>query len=76
MWRGGVSAVVTVTKLDGTTIVVNAELIETIEAVPDTIITLTTQKKVAVLEPLREVVDRVVRYQRHVRVPLEDRPIL
>ena len=65
-----------VTRLDGSTVVLNAELIESIEAVPDTIITLTTQKKVAVMEPLMEVVDRVVRYQRKVRTPIEDRSIL
>jgi flagellar protein FlbD len=70
------AAMVTVTRLDGSTIVVNAELIESIEAVPDTIITLTTQKKVTVKEPMMEVVERVIRYQRKVRVPLEDRAVL
>ena len=66
----------TVTRLDGAPIVVNAELIESIESVPDTIITLTTQKKVTVQEPVAEVVERVMRYQRKVRTPLQDRAIL
>jgi flagellar protein FlbD len=66
----------TVTQLDGTAIVLNAELIESIEAVPDTIITLTTHKKFVVVEPVSEVVERVIRYQRKVRTPLEERALL
>ena len=34
-----------VTKLGGDEIIINAELIESIQATPDTVITLTTDKK-------------------------------
>ncbi len=61
---------VTVTRLDGTELVLNAELIESIEAVPDTVIALTTHKKVVVREPIEVVVERVIAYQRAVRSPI------
>jgi flagellar protein FlbD len=64
---------VTLTRRDGVTIVLNAELIETIEAVPDTIITLINEKKITVDESVGEVVDQVMKYQRAVRTPLQDR---
>ncbi|MBE3582931.1 MAG: flagellar FlbD family protein [Limnochordaceae bacterium] len=59
------------TRLDGVTIMVNADLIETVEAVPDTVITLSTGRRLVVREAVREIVDRVVRYQQRVhRTPL------
>lgn len=66
---------VSLTRLDGVAIVLNAELIESIEAVPDTIITLTNQKKVTVIEPVREVVERVMRYQRVKHMPISERAV-
>jgi flagellar protein FlbD len=55
---------ITVTRLNGIAVVLNAELIEHIESTPDTLITLTTGNKVNVLEPVDEVVRRVIEYQR------------
>ncbi len=52
------------TRLDGTTIVVNADLIVTLERTPDTLLTLTTGVTVMVREPIEEVVERVVGYRR------------
>ncbi len=63
----------TVTRLDGSPIVVNADLIESIEAIPDTMITLTTHKKLTVRESVAQVVERVIAYQRTVRGPGADR---
>lgn len=51
------------TRLNGTPIVVNAELIEMVEATPDTIITTTTGKKIIVKEKLEEVVQKVKEYK-------------
>ncbi|MGE5585643.1 MAG: flagellar FlbD family protein [Bacillota bacterium] len=51
-------------RLDGTEFVVNADLIETIEATPDTIITLTTGKKLVVRDAVDEVIAAAVRYKR------------
>lgn len=55
-----------VTRLDHSELVVNAELIETIEATPDTVITLTNGKKLVVSEGVDEIVQRVLEYRRHV----------
>jgi flagellar protein FlbD len=54
-----------VTRLDHSELVVNAELIETIEATPDTVITLTSGKKLVVSEEVEEIVRRVLEYRRH-----------
>lgn len=53
-----------VTRLNGEELVVNAELIETVEATPDTVITLTTGKKLIVRESPGDVVHRVLAYRR------------
>lgn len=57
---------VRVTRLDGSEIVVNADLIETLEATPDTVITLSTGRRFVVREPVAEVIERVVAYRRRV----------
>ena len=53
-----------VTRLNDTTLIVNCELIEFIEKTPDTIITLTTGRKVIVKESVDEVVRKVIEYKR------------
>lgn len=53
---------VTLTRLNGQKITINALLIETIEETPDTIITLTTGKKIIVLEKTVDVVHFVQHY--------------
>jgi flagellar protein FlbD len=50
-------------------LVVNAELIETVEATPDTVITLTTGHKVIVQESVDEVIRLVVAYKRLIHQP-------
>ncbi|BBB93178.1 MAG TPA: flagellar FlbD family protein [Methylomusa anaerophila] len=45
-------------------LVLNAELIETIEETPDTVITLTNGKKLIVEESMDEIVHRVMDYRR------------
>jgi flagellar protein FlbD len=44
--------------------VLNAELIETIEETPDTVVTLTNGKKLIVEESMDEIVRRVMEYRR------------
>lgn len=53
-----------ITRLNGTSVMVNPELIELIEHTPDTLITLTTGNKLNVLEPVDEVVRRILEYRR------------
>ena len=48
-------------------IILNAELIQTIESTPDTVITLVNEKKFIVEEPADEVVRRVMKYRRALR---------
>jgi len=52
------------TRLNGRAVVVNADLIETIESTPDTVISLVTGKKFVVLESADSVVDKVISYRR------------
>jgi len=55
---------ITVTRLDQSALMVNADLIECIESLPDTYITLVTGKKLMVRETPNEVVDLVLAYRR------------
>lgn len=59
-----------VTRFDGKKIVVNGELIEMIENTPDTIITMTTGKKLTVKEKPEEVVAAVKSYKKEINLPL------
>jgi len=54
--------VITLTLLKGEKIVLNAELIESLEATPDTVITLTTGKRIVVREAVAEVAEKVEHY--------------
>ena len=53
-------------KLNGTMVVVNAELIETIEAGPDTVLNLATGNRYLVRNPVDEVVALIVEYKKKV----------
>ena len=55
-----------VTKLNDTEFIVNANLIETVEATPDTVLSLQSGKKLLVKEPVDEVVRRVIAYRRQI----------
>lgn len=56
-----------VTKLNGETIMVNADHIETVEAHPDTTLVLSNDKRIVVKDSVAEVVRKVVAYQRSIR---------
>jgi len=51
------------TRLNGTPIVVNSDLIKTAEASPDTMLTLINGEKLIVREPCAEVTERVLEYR-------------
>lgn len=53
-----------VTKMNGSTITLNAELIETVEETPDTVISLTSGKKFLVKESREEIRKRVIHYKK------------
>lgn len=58
---------ITVTRLNGRKLVVNAELIKTVEANPDTTIKLTSGDTILVKETLQDVVELAVDYGRSLR---------
>lgn len=53
-----------VTLLNDRKMIINAELIEVVEQTPDTIITLTTERKIIVKESAQKIVSRVISYKR------------
>ncbi len=55
------------TRMDKSEILLNALLIERIERTPDTVVTLTTGKKVMVRETPDEIMERSVAYLRSLR---------
>ena len=57
---------VELTRLNDTKFTLNADLIETVEEVPDTVITLTTGKKIFVKESRQNVKNLVVLYKQEV----------
>lgn len=58
---------ITVTRLNGSRFVLNAELIRTVEKTPDTMIRLTTGETLVVRESPEEIIERVVEYGRLLR---------
>jgi flagellar protein FlbD len=55
--------VIYVTRLDGSQLVVNADLIETVEHTADTVITLLDGKKLVVATHVDDIVERVIDYR-------------
>jgi len=56
--------VIKLTALGGSEFILNAELIEQIESVPETLITLTTGRKLLVRDGADQVVEKVLEYRR------------
>lgn len=54
------------TNLRGEEIVLNIQMIEMIKATPDTVITLTTDRKILVREDIDEIIKRVKAYQKEI----------
>ncbi len=63
--KGGVH-MIEVTKLNGVKILVNPSLFEIVEETPDTVITLTTGKKIIVKESRQEVKNLVKLYRKDI----------
>lgn len=55
------------TKLNGSSLVINSDLIEFIEVLPDSLITLTTGKKIMVKEGIAEIITAIVEFRRRIR---------
>ena len=57
---------VSITKLNDSEITINCDLIESIEATPDSTITMTTGKKFIAKEPIDVIIDRVIKHKRKI----------
>ena len=58
---------ITVTRLNDQPLVLNAELIKTVESTPDTLITLINGDRMMVKESMDEIVRKAVEYGRQIR---------
>lgn len=58
-----------VTRLNSSPLILNSDLIEHIEATPDTVIALTTGQSVRVRESPDEVIERIVEFRRSIHPP-------
>ncbi|MGB3367871.1 MAG: flagellar FlbD family protein [Acidaminobacteraceae bacterium] len=57
---------ISLTRLNGKIFILNSELIEFIEETPDTVISLTSGKKIVVSESVDDTIDKIVKYRRRV----------
>ena len=55
-----------VTRLNGTHLIINADLIEKVEESPDTVITLTSGSKIIVKESRQDVRNLVILYKKEI----------
>ena len=64
-----------ITRLNGTTIYINAEMVKSVEPTPDAVITLTSGEKLVAREPVEVIIERIIEYQRKVHAsPFEHQP--
>ncbi len=54
------------TRINKTSLAMNADLIKFIETAPDTVITLSTGEKVVVAESVEQIIDLIVQFRRSV----------
>ncbi len=59
-----------ITRTDGTKIYINPELIQTVEATPDTVVTLMNNKKFIIKDTPQEIAQRFIEYRRQTLMPL------
>jgi flagellar protein FlbD len=62
LYQGGIY-MIHVTRINNSRLVINADWIETVEATPDTVITLTNGKKYVVAETVEDIINRVIEYK-------------
>ncbi|CAN5463860.1 N/A [soil metagenome] len=63
---------ITLTRLNGQTFMMNVEKIRYVEETPDTVICCDTGEKMLVKETIAEVAKRAIEYARLIRRPLSD----
>jgi flagellar protein FlbD len=63
---------ITLTRLNGQSFVINADKIRYVESTPDTVVCCDTGEKMMVKENLQEVMRRAIEYARIIRRPITD----
>ena len=63
---------VTLTKLNDQLFTINADLIETLEETPDTVIVMAIGNKYVIKETQQEIINRIVQYKRRIHL-VDDR---
>jgi len=71
VYCGGVLKLIELTKLNNKKFVINSDLIETVEAMPDTTISLTTGNKFVVREEVHEVIHKVIEFKQQFNLFLQ-----
>ena len=61
---------INLTRLNDKEFVINAEMIEFVEATPDTLVSMQSGKKIMVTEPVEVVIDRVIKYKKDCSSPV------
>jgi len=59
---------ISVTRLNDQEFIINCDLIECIEATPDTTITMTTGRKVIAKESIDDIMEKVVAYKKKIHI--------
>jgi len=59
------------TKINNARVVVNCDMMQSIEETPDTVITLGNGDKVVVKEKMADIIDKIVEFRRRVRQLVE-----
>lgn len=62
---------ITLTKLNAHELVINCDLIETIEETPDTVINVTTGNKYVVKESKEEIINKVIAFKKQILLPVD-----
>lgn len=61
-----------ITRLNDTVLYVNSDLIEFLESTPDTIITLTTGRKIVSKDGIEDIINRIIEYRRQFMTSLPE----
>ncbi|MDP9019047.1 MAG: flagellar FlbD family protein [Candidatus Eremiobacteraeota bacterium] len=60
---------IALTRLNGQPIMLNADLIESVESTPDTVITLTSGNKLIVRDPMESLQQKIIDFKRKIYGP-------
>jgi flagellar protein FlbD len=61
---------INITKLNDKDMVINCELIESIESTPDTTITMTTGRKLIVRDTVDDVLEKIIAYKQRISIKI------